>query len=72
MREHLFTDNNSHIFKHLKSSDVYKDACSDSCSVDLDSANTHYKLKINEALQILWERNNLNKQMQHYYIFINF
>ena len=58
-----FTDKNSHVFNYLKSSDVCKDACSDSCSAVLYSASTHYKLEIKEALQILWERPNLNKQM---------
>ena len=53
---HFYADKNSHIFKHLKSYNVYKDACSDSCFVVLDSANIHYKLKIQESLHNFWER----------------
>ena len=66
MSQHLFTDKNSKIFKHLKGLAVCKEACNDSCFKMSDSANTPYKPKIKEALQILWERSDLNKQIQHY------
>ena len=38
----------------------------------LDSAGTAYKLKIKEALHIMWEGPNLNKQLNHYNISLNF
>ena len=50
IRENLFTDKNSHIFKHLKSSKACKDSCSDSCFKIIDSAKTYNQLKIKEAL----------------------
>ena len=56
----LFTDKNSHIFKHLKSSSSCRDACVEGC------------LKIKEALHIMWERPNLNKQLQHYNVSLSF
>ena len=72
IREHLFTDKNFHIYKHLESSNTCKNACNDSCFKVLDSAKTHYQLKIKEALHILWEGPNLNKQVQHYNFSLNF
>ena len=68
VREHLFTDKNSHIFKHLKNSTTCKHLCSESSFKALDSASTYHNLKIKEALHIMWERPNLNKQLQHYNI----
>ena len=72
MREHLFTDDNSHIFKHLKSSGSCRDACGEGCFKVLDSASTYHSLKIKEALHIMWGRPNLNKQLQHYNVSLSF
>ena len=71
-REHLFSDKNSHIYKHLKSSIACREACNENCFAVLDSASTAYKLKIKEALHIMWEGPNLNKQLNHYNISLNF
>ena len=72
VREHLCTDKNSHIFKHLKNSPTCKSLCNESCFKVLDSANNYHSLKIKEALHITWERPNLNKQVQHYNISLSF
>ena len=72
VREHLFSNKNSHIYKHLKSSSACRGACNENCSAVLDSANTAYKLRIKEALYIMWEVPNLNKQLNHYNISLNF
>ena len=72
VREHLFTDKNPNIFKHLKGSVVCKEACNDSCFKVLDSANTSFKLKIKEALHIPWDRPDLNKQIQHNTLSLSF
>ena len=72
IREHLFTNKNSHIFKHLKSSKACKDVCSDSCFKIIDSAKTKNQLKIKEALHILWEGPKLNKQVKHYNFSLTF
>ena len=66
VREHFFTDKNSHIFKHLKNSSPCKNLCSESCFRVIDSASIFHNLKIKKALHIMWERPNLNKQLQHY------
>ena len=72
LREHLFTDKNSHIFKHFKTSTPCKNLCCENCFKVLDSASTYHNLKIKEALHIMWERPNLNKQLQHYNISLSF
>ena len=40
VREHLYIDKNSNIFKHLKSSDKCKKPCNDSCFTILDFSST--------------------------------
>ena len=72
VREHLFSDKNSHIYKHLKSSSACREACNENCFAVLDSAGTAYKRKIKGALHIMWEGPNLNKQLNHYNISLNF
>ena len=70
--EHLFTDKNSHILKHLKSSSSCRDVCGEGCLKVLYSASTSHNLKIKEALHIMWERPNLNRQLQHYNVSLSF
>ena len=57
--KHLFSAKNSHVYKHLKSSSVGREACDKKCFPVLDTINTAYKLKL---IYIMWERPNLNKQ----------
>ena len=49
-----------------------REACNENCFAVLDSAGTAYKRKIKEALHIMWEGPNLNKQLNHYNISLNF
>ena len=72
VREHLCTDKNSHIYKHLQSYKTFKDSCDESCIKVIDSAKTYHQLKIKEALHILWEGPNSNKQVQHYNFSLTF
>ena len=66
IREHLASDKNSHILKHLRGSE---NNCRSLCSEDgfkiLDSASTSFQLKIKEAMHILWEQPSLNSQVKH-------
>ena len=64
-REHLLSDCNSHIYKHLQGSASCKNLCSFNCFSILDSALTNFQLKIKEALHIEWEQPALNKQLKH-------
>ena len=72
IREHLGTDKNSHIFKHLQSSIPCKDAGYDSCFKIIDTAKSYHHLKIKESMHILREKPNINKQVQHYNISLTF
>ena len=63
IHEHLFTDKNSHIYKHLQGSKACRGSCNDSCFKIIDSAKTYHQLKIKEALHILWEGPDSNKQV---------
>ena len=72
VREHLFSDKTYHIFNHLQSSDACKNACNETRFKVIDSARTHYQLKIKEALHIMLEGPSLNKQVQHYKVSLAF
>ena len=65
IREHLASDKNSHIFKHLRGSENCRSLCSEDCFKILDSASTSFQLKIKEAMYILWEQPSLNSQVKH-------
>ena len=65
VREHLFSDCNSHIYKHLKDSESCRYLCSEACFSILDSAPTVFQLKVKEALHVEWEWSSLNKQLKH-------
>ena len=71
VREHLSSDRNSHIYKHLHSSQSCLNVCSGDCFSILDSASTPFQLKIKEAIHIEWEKPSLNKQLQHLNVTLN-
>ena len=54
--EHLVSDRNSHILKHLKSSAPCKSLVNEDCFVILDRANSVYQLKL-KGLYILNVKN---------------
>ena len=63
--EHLGTDKNSAIFKHLQNSNNCKMKNNkDSFSI-LDFAKTDYELALKEAMHIKWLNPNLNGQKRH-------
>ena len=70
--ERLFSHKNSHIYKHSKNSSACREACNENCFAVLDSAGTAYKFKFKEALHIMWEGPNLNKQVNQYNISLTF
>ena len=47
VREHLHSDKNSHIYKHIKASDKCRKSCTDSSFTVLDMASSYTHLKIN-------------------------
>ena len=72
VREHLHTDKNSNIFKHLRGSDKCRESCTDKCFTVIDTASTYHHLNIKEALHILWEKPILYTQAQHFDVSLSF
>ena len=62
--EHLDTDKNSAIFKHLEENQACKIEIIDSLSI-LDYAKTDYELALKEAMHIKWLNPRLNGQKKH-------
>ena len=62
VHEHLSTDLNSHVHKHLQNSPQCRAQCDDKCFTIIDRANTEYELRIKEALHIQWLAPVINKQ----------
>ena len=52
VKEHLSSDKNSHVYKHLNSSPSCKRKCSVDCFKIVDSAKTRHCLKLKEAIYI--------------------
>ena len=52
VREHLVSDKNSHVFRHLQNSRQCRTLCSDECFSTLDHVSTTPQLKIKEAIHI--------------------
>ena len=63
INEHLNTDKNSHIYKHLRANEACKDNCSTNCFSIIDTASSKYQLRIKEGLHIDWLKPSLNKQV---------
>ena len=63
--EHIKKDKNSHIYKYLHSTEGCFDKYNNDCLSILDTATTHFQLKLKEGLYIGWENPILNKQVKH-------
>lgn len=72
IKEHLGTDKNSHIYQHLNKNDVCKNSASTDCFTIIDSASSSFRLKMKEALHITWCKPDLNKQVNHVSMTLNF
>ena len=71
IKEHLTSDKQSHIFKHLQSNDNCKQASNESSFQIIDKANTEFTLKIKEAIHIQWIKPTLNTQKYHVKLTLN-
>ena len=63
--EHLETDKNSHIFVHLVNNETCKELSTENCFEINDSTSTPFRLKLKEAVHIIWKKSLLNKQQKH-------
>ena len=65
IKEHLETDKKSNIFAHLVNNETCKALSTENCFEIIDSASTPFKLKLKEAMHIIWKKPSLNKQQKH-------
>ena len=65
IKEHLKTDKKSHIFAHLVNNETCKALSTENCFEIIDSATTPFRLKLKEAMHIIWKNPPLNKQQKH-------
>ena len=65
IKEHLETDKKFHIFPHLVNNETCKALSTKNCFEIIDSADTPFRLKLKEAMHIIWKKPSLNKQQKH-------
>ena len=63
--QHLGTDKNSSILKHLNQNKECEKACNKDSFKILDTAKSSYELTIKEGMHIKWLKPNLNVQKTH-------
>ena len=61
--EHLHSDTNSHVYKHLQENPTCRLKCDSSCFSVVDHASSKYQLRIKEALAIKEHNPDLNKRV---------
>ena len=65
IKEHLENDKMSHIFAHLVNNENSMALSIENCFEIIDSASTLFRLKLKEAMHIIWKKPALNKQQKH-------
>ena len=65
IKEHLETDKKSHIFAHLVNNETCKALSTENCFEIIGSVSTLFRLKLKEAMHIIWKKPLLNKQQKH-------
>ena len=65
IKEHLETDKKSNIFAHLVNNETCKALSTENCFEIIESVSTPFKLKLKEAMHIIWKDPSLNKQQKH-------
>ena len=65
IKEHLEIYSKSHIFKHLNNKKKCRGLYDTEYFEIIDSATSFYRLKLEEAMHITWEKPSLNKQVKH-------
>ena len=56
IKEHLETDKKSHIFTHLVNDETGKTLSIDNSFETIDFSSTPFRLKLNEAMHIIWKK----------------
>ena len=65
IKEHLETDKKYHIFAHLVNNETCKALSTENCFEIIDSAATPFRLKLKEAMHIIWKKPLPNNQQKH-------
>ena len=65
IEEHLRTDKKAHVFTHLVNNETWKALSTENCFEIIDFASTSFRLKLKEAMHIIWKKPSLNKQQKH-------
>ena len=65
IKEHLETDKKSYIFAHLVNKETCKALSTENYFEIIDSTSTPFKLKLKEAMHIIWKKPSLNKRQKH-------
>ena len=58
-------DKKSHIFPHLVNNETCKRLSTENCFEVIDSACIPFRLKLKEAMHIIWKKPLPNKQQKH-------
>ena len=65
IKEHLETGKKPHIFTHLVNNETCKALSTENCFEIVDFAATPFRLKLKEAMHVIWKKPSLNKQQKH-------
>ena len=65
VKEDLVTDKKFQIFAHLVNNEAWKALSTENCFEIIDSDSTPFRLKLKEAMRIIWKKPSLNKQIKH-------
>ena len=64
IKQHLETDKQSQVYKHLLSSSACELVCDENCFSILDHAQSTFALRIKEGMHVEWLKPDLNKQIK--------
>ena len=65
IKYHLETDKKSHIFTHPVNNETCKALSTENCFEIIDPTSTRFRLKLKEAMHIIWKNPSLNKSQIH-------
>ena len=65
IKEHLETDKKSHIFARLVNYENCSVVSTENCFKIIKSTSTPFRLKLKEAMHIIWKKLSLNEQQKH-------
>ena len=71
IKKHLETDKKSHIFAYFVNDKTFKAFNTENCFEIVDSPSTPFRLKLKEAMNIIYKRSSLNKQQKYVSISVN-